>query len=87
MLAMHLEGKGRGGNLYQNAGFKENGRHAVLKKYWAGTRSFGTSREPVFQLRRVPLHENILLFPILIKISIAGQISHCKARRLFQLLC
>lgn len=86
MLAMHLEGKGRGGSLYQNAGFEEIGKHAVMK-------SIG--QEHVCLAPRENLYSNFggcrshvnILFPILIKIPTDDQVSPCNARRLFRLLC
>ena len=86
MLPMHLEGKGRGGSLYQNAGFKENGRHAVLKSIGQEHVCLAPRENLYSNFGECLSHENIL-FPILSKIPIAGQISPCKARRLFQLVC
>ena len=86
MLAMHLEGKGRGGSLYQNAGFKENGRHAVLKSIGQEHVCLAPRENLYSNFGGCLSHVNILL-RILIKIPIDGQVSPCNARRLFRLLC
>ncbi len=86
MLAVHLEGKGRGGGLYQNAEFEAIGRHAVINSIGQEHVCLAPPENLYSNFGGCFSDENILLL-ILIKILSDGQVSPCKARRLFRFLC